>query len=120
MAGLFGLFGGKKKNNQAESSNDKNSFFLDPDEAKSLGDIDYMRSSQKIRRTFPKTRNNEVTEIVKEVSSLKVSTPSDKAKGVNTESTSVQPETENQSKPARRVNDSSMDLFRQMAKDIKK
>jgi len=120
MAGLFGLFGGKKKNNQAESSNDKNSFFLDPDEAKSLGDIVYMRLSKKIRRTFTKTPNNEVTEIVKEVSSLKVSTPSDNAKGVNKESTSVQPQTEDQSKPVRRVNDSSMDLFRQMAKDIKK
>jgi hypothetical protein len=126
MAGLFGLFGGKKKKDQAQSRNEKDSFFLNPDEAKSMGDIDYMRLSKKIRRTFPKTPGNQVTEIVKEVSSLKVSSQSNQSKGVNTESTWVQPQTENrsqpesESKPTRRVNDTSMDLFRQMAKDIKK
>ena len=126
MAGLFGLFGGKKKKDQAQSRDEKDSFFLNPDEAKSMGDIDYMRLSKKIRRTFPKTPGNQVTEIVKEVSSIKVSIQSDLSNGVNTQSTWGQPQTENvsqpesESKPTRRVNDTSMDLFRQMAKDIKK
>ncbi len=36
----------------------KNDFFLDPDEAQTFGDIDYMRKSKKVRRTFPKTLKN--------------------------------------------------------------
>lgn len=120
MAGLFGLFGGKNKNN-AKGKNNTESFFLEPDQAKTLGNLEYMRSSDKIRRTFPKTRSNQVTEIVKEVSSLESSAQSNQ---VNTPSTPVQSQSETQSqpesKPARRGNDSSLDLFRQMAKDIKK
>ncbi|TVQ42641.1 MAG: hypothetical protein EA365_14715 [Gloeocapsa sp. DLM2.Bin57] len=123
MAGLFGLFGGKNKDN-ANGKNNTGSFFLEPDEAKTLGNLEYMRSSDKIRRTFPKTRTNQVTEIVKEVSSLEVSAPSNQSNRVNTPSTPVQSQSETQSqpesKPARRGNDSSLDLFRQMAKDIKK
>lgn len=46
MAGFLGLFGGKKE--------DKEAFFLDNDESKSLGDIDYMRTPNTVRRTFAK------------------------------------------------------------------
>ena len=35
-----------------------NDFFLDPDEAQTFGDINYMRKSKKVRRTFPKTLKN--------------------------------------------------------------
>jgi hypothetical protein len=48
MAGFFGLFAGKK--DQAEAS----TFFLDGDESKSLGDIEYMRTPNTVRRTFAK------------------------------------------------------------------
>jgi cell division septation protein DedD len=123
MAGLFGLFGGKNKNND-NSANNAGSFFLDPDEAKTLGNLEYMRSSDKIRRTFPKTRTNQVTEIVKEVSSMEVSTQSNQSKRVNPPSTPEQSQIETksqaESKPTRRSSDSSLDFFRQMAKDIKK
>ena len=46
MAGFLGLFGGKKE--------DKEAFFLDSDESKSLGDIEYMRTPNTVRRTFAK------------------------------------------------------------------
>ncbi len=46
MAGFLGLFGGKKE--------DKEAFFLDNDESKSLGDIEYMRTPNTVRRTFAK------------------------------------------------------------------
>ncbi|NJN31869.1 MAG: hypothetical protein HC824_16650 [Synechococcales cyanobacterium RM1_1_8] len=46
MAGFLGLFGGKKE--------EKETFFLDSDESKSLGDIEYMRTPSVVRRTFAK------------------------------------------------------------------
>jgi hypothetical protein len=33
-------------------------FFLDPDDAMTMGDINYMRTSKRTRRTFPKTASN--------------------------------------------------------------
>ncbi len=33
-------------------------FFLDPDDAMTMGDINYMRTSKRTRRTFPKTLKN--------------------------------------------------------------
>ncbi|MGK7899424.1 MAG: hypothetical protein AB4372_38860 [Xenococcus sp. (in: cyanobacteria)] len=33
-------------------------FFLEPDDAQTLGDVKYMRKSVRIRRTFPKTLKN--------------------------------------------------------------
>ena len=48
MAGLLKrLFG--QQNSQ--------DFFLSPDESKTLGDIDYMRTSKTIHHTFPKMDN---------------------------------------------------------------
>ena len=44
MAGFLGLGGGE------------GSVFLDPDDAKSMGDIDYMRTPKKVKRTFAKTK----------------------------------------------------------------
>jgi len=125
MAGLFGLFGGKNKDNQA-NDNKKGAFFLKPDEAKTMGNLEYMRESDKIRRTFPKTRTNQVTEIVKEVSSMEMSIQSNQSKGEKKISTPITEKSETQvqpqakSTPSRRTTDSSMDLFRNMAKEIKK
>jgi hypothetical protein len=46
-------------------------FFLQPDDAKSLGDVNFMRKSVRVRRTFPKTKTNpNGFEVVKEVSSV--------------------------------------------------
>ena len=53
MAGLFGK--GKE-------------YFLDEDDSKSFGNIDYMRTSKVTRRTFPKTASNKVGEVIKQVS----------------------------------------------------
>jgi hypothetical protein len=44
MAGFLGLGSGE------------GSVFLDPDDAKTMGDIDYMRSPKKIKRTFAKSK----------------------------------------------------------------
>ena len=45
-------------------------FFLSPDDAQTLGDINYMRKSVRVRHTFPKTlRNPDGFAVEKEVSS---------------------------------------------------
>ena len=60
MAGFLGLFGGKKEGKEA--------FFLDNDESKSLGDIEYMRTPNTVRRTFAKKAGeSEHKEFVQEV-----------------------------------------------------
>ena len=71
MAGFFGLFGGKKKyvNGQTPVSETKEAFFLDSDEAKSLGDVEFMRKPITLKRTFPKTLNGEGGSIIQEVTS---------------------------------------------------
>jgi hypothetical protein len=44
-------------------------FFLNPDDAQTLGDVNYMRKSVRVRRTFPKTlKNKDGFEVIKEVS----------------------------------------------------
>lgn len=124
MAGLFGLFGGKKK--EAQPSQPKDAFFLDPDSAKTFGDIDYMRKSKTVRRTFPKTAGNkEGAELIQEVSSMKMakkdpnqfknSSRIDSSTSTSS-SSSPSPSFSNQS----RKTDTNMDMFRNMAKKIKK
>lgn len=49
MAGFFGLFSKKEE----EDSQPKDSFFLDDESAKSMGDTEYMKAPKAVRRTFP-------------------------------------------------------------------
>ena len=91
MAGLFG---------KGEE------YFLDEDDSKSFGNIDYMRTSKVTRRTFPKTASNQVGEIVKQVSATedrKVSdykTKSFKAPETNGNSNGFQAKTFSSFQPA--------------------
>ena len=128
------------RNGEQKPRQKQKAFYLDPDEAKTYGDIDYMRQPTKTRKSFPKTVGNpEGGEIVEEVSALekksfstkkqqnqKSNNPSSASfKETTQETTSTQegqvysakddPEIEK-----RRQSDSSMDMFRNMAKDIKK
>lgn len=111
MAGFLGLGGTTEE------------FFLDPDDAKSFGDIEYMRTPKKVKHTFPNTKGwGKVEDSEKTVSAY------DEKSGVpsaNTQSTgSFASSTASQSSasvPASRPAsvDSSMDMFRQMAKKMK-
>jgi hypothetical protein len=55
MAGFFSNLFGRKNN---DTDQPKEAFFLESDEAKSLGDLDYMRTPNVIRRTFPKSASS--------------------------------------------------------------
>ncbi|ACK66812.1 conserved hypothetical protein [Rippkaea orientalis PCC 8801] len=122
---LFGLFGGKAQYvdeidpNAPQQPEKKEAFFLEADDAKSLGNAEFMRKSYKIRRTFPKRPGGKGGEIVEEISSLKKSVASSVG---STESVVSNPQSSPETvvKAERRASDNSMDMFRQMAKDIKK
>ena len=127
MAGFFGLFGGKTKyvdetnESSGESPESKESFYLNADESKTFGNIEFMRKPNTIKRSFAKVGNGEGKKSVKSVSSLKVSTitdggltptsPSENSNGSLGESSP---------KSERRTGDNNLDTFRKMARDIKK
>ncbi len=152
MAGLFGLFGGNK--NKGPQS--KEAFFLSEDDAKSFGDIDFMRKEVVVRRTFAKKKGEvEEMESVKSISSStskkvgEAVTPTPSTYSFNTpvapvapaapvtpapapaasEPAASEPATPAASTPApeapqepvvRRSPDTSMDMFRNMAKNIRR
>ncbi|NER00617.1 MAG: hypothetical protein F6K30_28640 [Cyanothece sp. SIO2G6] len=132
------MFGGNK-GGQTSAPRPKDAFFLEPDDAKTFGDIDYMRKSKTIERTFPRGKA-QVSQIssstYKKVSETAIpnssSTTSSSASQPSymsqSQKSSFQPSSFtpptpsfNQSQPAvKRSDDSSIDMFRKMAKDIKK
>jgi hypothetical protein len=106
---------------RAESSE---AYFLDMDKARTMGDVEYMRTAKTVRRTFPKTLKGKIAAFEQSISS-------NEAKKIDT---TEQPRPSmqssiakdfSQSQPAqaeteRRRPDSSMDMFRNMAKDMRK
>ena len=96
-------------------------FFLDADDAQTLGNVDYMRTAKTVRRTFPKTASQpEEQELNLQVSATKWEITNGRVETTN--STTSTPAAQPQEDPAakRRQADSSMDMFRNMARDIKK
>jgi hypothetical protein len=141
VAGLFGgLFGGRDKDKAVEQQNasqtreNGKAYYLDTDEAQTYGDLNYMRTSKKVRRTFPKTVNNDEIELEKDVSSMNTSNRDlgtqvpkvSMGSTVTSTPTTSSSDSTNGSVPtdtqvaARRKSDSSLDVFRSMAKDIRK
>jgi hypothetical protein len=129
------LFGSKSKGNAEEVIRSKDAFYLPDDDAKTFGDIDYMRSSKKTRRTFPKKVVGEINEFFNEVSSTKKFDPKDQptfsspfnttplngSQPTSQPSDSSSSSSSNSSNSAeRRRSDPSMDVFRNMARAIKK
>ncbi|NEP19121.1 MAG: hypothetical protein F6J97_19860 [Leptolyngbya sp. SIO4C1] len=121
MTGFIrGLFG--RKNNQQGGS-----FYLSEDDAKSLGDIDFMRSSKTVRRTFAKKKGEtEEKESVKSISSMQSTRVDEKglpkaAPERSSSQTSPSPQPTSSSQTSRRKpSGDGMDMFRNMAKDIRK
>lgn len=117
-------------------------FFLDPDDAMTMGDINYMRTSKRTRRTFPKTLSNKSGFAVEnEVSSMEdrnslftgsnntvntggsVPAQTNQVTDFTPEAQSISQSGFDAPKPSaekRRPSDNSMDMFRNMAKTIRK
>lgn len=117
MAGFFGLFGGKNKDE---------AYYLNEDDAKTLGNIDYMRTPNKSRRTFPKTLSNpDGFEINNEISAMEMReiTENGVAKPKTNQSNNSQSNGSSSfssSNNKRRPSDNGMDMWRNIAKDMRK
>jgi hypothetical protein len=113
---LFGLFG-KKDKKEDDSEKKDSAYYLDQDSAKTFGNIDYMRTPKGVRKTFPTVngvKGAEMNDIFTSTEKLK----SSQADAVqNNVSEPIAPTFE--PKVNTRV-DSSMEMFLNMAKDIKK
>ena len=116
MAGFFGLFGGRTKyvGEPDPVTETKEAFFLEPDAAKSLGDVEFMRKPITIKRSFPKTLKGKGTEVVQQVSALeKIKV---QGQGVPVQPQGITPA--EPQRPQRRDVANDLEPFRQMAKDI--
>lgn len=126
----------------------KKDFFLDPDDAQTMGDINYMRMAKKVRRTFPKTlKNPDGFAIEKSVASERnndfsgvnsfqpksISNNNQPQSSFKTPASKPISESAPASKPIveftpppkstseqKRKGDDGMDMFRNMAKNIRK
>ncbi|MBD2110661.1 MULTISPECIES: hypothetical protein [Cyanophyceae] len=140
MTGFIrGLFGGKAKNpgesdrparrqpapQQPTIKQVGGAYFLNEDDAKSYGNIEYMRSSKTVRRTFAKKRGETVEkESVRQISALEAKRLQEQ-QGLSVEKIapseiSIQPAVKKDASSERRKVDTSLDMFRKMAKDMKK
>lgn len=105
-------------------------YFLDTDEAKSFGNLDYMRTAKAIKRSFPKTGVDRATSAEKEFEMvIEANALAKKIERSDVKEVAVAPQpvvespvtfVTNGASTERRTADSSMDLFRSMVKDIKK
>jgi hypothetical protein len=127
MVGIFRRFYGSRGQADSKPSSGTaaqpakkkdNTFFLDPDEAKTLGNIEYMRTPRIVKHTFQDFGSTEKVEVVEQVSSLsKVKLAVEQAKAPEQSSS-----TSNSSSGAgsRRQGGSDMDMFRNMARSLKR
>lgn len=123
MTGFIrGLFGGKKQPRPPKQKQDGSAFFLDEDEARTFGDINYMRSSKVVKRTFARKKGQtEELESIRQISAMEkadlrengLPTPPPTQSSFSTKLPEPEP-------PKRRSDDDGMDMFRNMAKDLKK
>ncbi len=132
MVGIFRRFFGSRSKadstpapetvSKAAKSKD-NSFFLDPDEAKTFGNIDYMRTPKTVKHTFLDFGATEKVEVVEQVSSLgkvKLVTEEAKTPEVPSEQGSSISSSSNGGANPRRQAGSDMDTFRNMARNLKR
>ncbi|MDA0268415.1 MAG: hypothetical protein O2890_08550 [Cyanobacteria bacterium] len=113
---LSRLFGRGDKTESGEA------FFLPEDDAKTFGDIDYMRSSKVVRRTFARKRGQtEELESVRQISAMDKRDVQKENRPKQTTFTPTSSSTSSQSQFQQSSGSSNdMDMFRNMAKTIRK
>ncbi|MBE9112465.1 hypothetical protein IQ273_24025 [Nodosilinea sp. LEGE 07298] len=139
MTGFIrGLFSGKAKNpgesdrpvrkkpapQQPTIKQVEGAYFLSDDDAKSYGNIEYMRSSKTVRRTYAKKRGESgEKESIRQISALEAKRLQEQGlpvQQVPSSDISSQPVVKKDANSERRKVDTNLDMFRKMAKDMKK
>ncbi|MGD1909212.1 MAG: hypothetical protein ACFB0C_24925 [Leptolyngbyaceae cyanobacterium] len=122
MAGFWsGLFG------RGNGSNSGEAFFLNEDDAKTFGNIDYMRSSKVVKRTFARKRGQtEELESVRQISAMDKRDVQEEKRVSRTQTfTPSTPSATSSSSPQPQfqtggASSNDMDMFRNMAKKMRK
>jgi hypothetical protein len=123
--GIFEFIFGKSA--PKEETRTKQSYYLNDDDAKSFGNIEYMRSTKTVRRTFAKKKGQEHLESVRQISATKAAEVSDigsfasfaQTNASNSSAGASAPQAPDPT-PRRKAKAGDMDMFRNMAKDIRK
>jgi len=104
-------------------------YFLEPDDAKTLGDLDYMRTAKAVRRSFAKsetlgrTKEGEETRMISATETRNLLGGESEAKTSSFSAPQAPTFGSSQSttpSPERRKTDTGMDMFRNMARNIRK
>lgn len=96
-------------------------YFLDNDSAKTFGNLEYMRSSKSVRRTFSKKKIGEDNASIRTISAMEASKGAIAPANLgNTTISQTNSAAGTEKVTERRKADSSMDMFRNMAREIKK
>lgn len=95
-------------------------YYLSTDEAKTYGDIEFMRSTKSVRRTFPKAKDGSIPEVIQKISSLEKAADAGLIPSAMNTTTSQSSMEDTLKVAERRKADTSMDMFRNMARDIRK
>jgi hypothetical protein len=105
------------KQKQAKAPAATQAYFLESDDAMTFGNLEYMRSVKSIRRTFAKEKVGKDNASVRSLSSLAMQKLKAEQQAI---AQSAAPQSESSAPVSdRRRADSSMDAFRNMARDIK-
>ncbi|NES82133.1 MAG: hypothetical protein F6K10_12420 [Moorea sp. SIO2B7] len=110
---------------QSIEANQSQEYFLDTDQAKTMGNIDYMRTPVKVKKSFPKTKTAVLSgEVVEQTSATDKVTLSQNETPMATSEPASQSGTKleqnGQVSSQRRRPDSSLDPFLKMAQDLRK
>ncbi len=133
MTGFIRKFFGSKNNAPQQSQNgaaqpkraakppkESKYYYLDPDSAKTFGDIDYMRTPKKVKHTFPKMSGAYEAEI----SAMNMQSKASSGMSATPSSSEAKPAAPKAAPEAkfsdRRQQDTSMDMFRNMARGMKR
>lgn len=136
MTGFIrGLFGSQGRSEQvseeqaAQQIKQNDAYYLSSDDARSMGNSEYMRTAKRVKRTFPKTASGQAAALEREISAMELRDSklgAQPAVGATLGANLTVDTGETKSLPTsvevsvRRKADTSLDMFRSMAKDIRK
>ena len=110
----------KQKRVKAPASANPGAYFLESDDAMTFGDLAYMRSVKSIRRTFAKQKVGKDNASVRSLSSIAMEKLKAEGKLASGQSNAASQSESAAPVSDRRRADSSMDAFRNMAREIRK
>lgn len=107
---------------QAAQPQKGGAFFLDPDDAKTYGDIEYMRTARKVRKTFMGGKMEVIEEISATEKRILDQQGGERQSQSTVETSSASASAAPRATPQveRRRASSDLDMFRNMAKDLGK